>query len=453
MCSAKDSKTTLCLVLTANEALTGDEKIHMHTNSYYAATRNDVAGFPQLREDIRVDVAIIGGGFSGVSAAVELVERGYTVAVLEAQQIGWGATGRNGGQITGSLSGDKAMVREFRKTVGEDADTFVWNLRWHGHDIIRKRVEKYGIQCDLKFGQMQTAMTQSHMAELSQIHDEGQARGMGEHLSFLTAAEVGDRLESDLYCGGLLNTKNMHVHSLNLCLGEARAAEAAGARIFEQSKVTKIDHGTTPKVHTEHGTVTANSVLIAGNAYHLLEQKTLGGALFPASLGIMATEPLGADADKINPDDLAVYDSRFVLDYYRLTADKRLLFGGGTNYSGRDTDDIAAELCPALERTFPRLKGVQIEYQWSGIDGIIINRIPEVGKISDNVFYVQGFSGHGIALTHVLGEIMAEAIAGQLNQFEVFANVRHLRLPFGRSMGSQLIALGMIYYKLLEKFR
>jgi len=148
-----------------------------------------------------------------------------------------------------------------------------------------------------------------------------------------------------------------------------------------------------------------------------------------------------------------MYDSRFVLDYYRLTADKRLLFGGGTNYSGRNTKNIGAELRPAMERTFPRLTGVKIDYTWSGLDGIIVNRIPEVGRLSDNVFYVQGFSGHGIALTHSLGEIMAQAITGQLESFDVFANVKHLRLPFGRSGGSQLIALGMLYYTLLEKLR
>ncbi|WP_224824793.1 FAD-binding oxidoreductase [Cognatishimia sp. MH4019] len=425
----------------------------MHTESYYAATRNDVAPYPELTGDHRVDVVIIGGGFSGISTAVDLTERGLKVVVLEAKQIGWGATGRNGGQITGSLSGDKAMAREFRKSIGSDADDFVWGLRWHGHDIIRNRVQKYGIACDLKFGQMQTAMKPSHMQELTQIYDEGQRRGMGDVLTMLDGSQMPEYLETDLYCGGLLNTKNMHVHSLNLCLGEARAAANAGALIFEQSEVTHIEHGATPRAVTQKGSVAANAVLIAGNAYHLLDQKRLGGALFPASLSIMATEPLGDMADQINPKDIAVYDSRFVLDYYRLTADKRLMFGGGTNYSGRNTTDVEAQLRPAVERTFPRLKGVKVDYSWSGIDGIIINRIPEVGRLSDNVFFVQGFSGHGIALSHILGEIMAEAITGHLERFDVFANVKHLRLPFGRRAGSLMVAVGMIYYSLLEKLR
>ncbi len=425
----------------------------MHTTSYYAATRNDATSYAALTGDHRVDVVIIGGGFSGVSAAVELTERGLKVAIVEAKRIGWGATGRNGGQITGSLSGDKAMQREFRKTLGKAADDFVWDLRWHGHDIIRNRVEKYAIDCDLKYGQMQTAMKPSHMQELQQIYAEGQRRGMGDVMSMIDVQSMPDYLETDLYCGGLLNSRNMHVHSLNLCLGEARAAAQAGALIFEQSEVTRIEHGATPRVIAPSGSITANAVLIAGNAYHLLDQKQLGGALFPASLSIMATEPLGDIADKINPKDIAVYDSRFVLDYYRLTADKRLLFGGGTDYSGRQSKNIEAELRPALEQTFPALQGVKIDYSWSGIDGIIVNRIPEVGKTSDNVFYVQGFSGHGIALTHILGEVMAEAITGHLERFDVFANVKHLRLPFGRRAGSQLVALGMIYHALLERLR
>lgn len=426
----------------------------MHAKTYYAATARDTKGFGRLTDDLDVDVAIVGGGFSGVATAVELAERGKRVALLEAKKIGWGATGRNGGQITGSLSGDVAMLREFRRTVGEQAEQVVWQTRWRGHDIIRQRVEKYGIDCDLNFGHLQTATKPAHMDELKATFEQGHARGMGDALTLIDGKDILNYLETDIYCGGLLNRRNMHVHSMDLCVGEARAAESLGARIFETSQVHRIEHGVRPVLVTDGGRVSADRVVIAGNAYHFLEQKELTGRMFPASLANMATAKLSEEvARRINPHNLAVYDSRFILDYYRCTPDHRLMFGGGTNYSGRDSKDISAELRPAMERTFPRLKGVEIEFGWSGTDGIVINRIPQVGKIGDNVYYLQGYSGHGIALSHVLSEIMAEAICGDQTEFLIYENVRHMKLPFSGRLGSQAIAVGMMYYKLKEKLR
>lgn len=423
-----------------------------HTKSYYAATARHQDGFPTLEGDIDVDVAIVGGGFTGIATAVELAERGLRVAVCEANQIGWGATGRNGGQITGSLSGDTAMEREFKRTLGDQASEFVWDLRWRGHDIIKNRVEKYGIVCDLKFGQMQTALNKSHLRELEATHAQGCARGMGDDLEMVPADKMRDYLESDLYIGGLLNRRNMHVHSLDLCVGEALAAQSLGAQIYENTKVTSIEYGARQKLVTENGVVTADKIVLAGNAYHLLEQKKLRGKLFPASLANMVTEPLGAEVAKaINPHDIAVYDGRFILDYYRMTADNRVMFGGGTNYSGRDSGDIAAELRPALERTFPRLKGVKIDFSWAGKDGIILNRIPQVGRLSKDVFYVQGYSGHGIALSHILADLTAREIAEEESTFNVFENVRHWNLPVGRNMGSLMIAVGMAYYRMRDR--
>ena len=231
-------------------------------------------------------------------------------------------------------------------------------------------------------------------------------------------------------------------------------AVSLGALIFENSPVVEIIHNDTPVVVTEHGRITANSVILAGNAYHKLERGKLGGMIFPASGGIVTTKPLGAElAASLNPHDLAVYDCRFVLDYYRMTADKRLLFGGGTNYSGRDSRDIAGELRPAIEHTFPQLKGVEIEFQWSGMMGIVINRIPQLGKLSKNVWYAQGYSGHGVATTHIVGEIMANAVSGSMEKFDTFAGVSHIRLPVGAWLGNQMMAVGMWYYQLLERLR
>ncbi len=423
--------------------------------SYYSATARDTAPFDTLDGDLHVDVAIVGGGFTGVATALELAAQGHHVALCEAQTIGWGATGRNGGQITGSLSGDVAMQREFSRQIGEQrARDFVWDLRWRGHEIIRGRVAKYGIACDLQFGHMQTAMTPAHVAELQAMYDLGCAQGMGDDLTWVDADHIRDYLGTDMYIGGLLNRRNMHVHSLDLCRAEARAVQSLGGQVFEHCAVTTIDTGPRPKLRTNQGTIRASQVVLAGNAYHLLNQGQLRGKLFPASLANMATRPLSDDEiSAINPQRLAVYDSRFVLDYYRITADNRLMFGSGTNYSGRASADIATELRPALDRVFPQLRGIDIDYAWSGMDGIIINRIPQVGRIDDSLYYVQGYSGHGIALSHILAGMTARAIAGDSHEFNLFAGARHWHLPLPRALGSLAIAAGMTYYKLRDALR
>ena len=426
-----------------------------HCRTYYSATARDKRGFPTLAGDVSADVAIVGGGFTGIATAVELAERGLDVVVLEANRIGWGATGRNGGQVTGSLSGDTAMLRQFGKTLGKPgAADYVWNLRWRGHDIIRKRVATYGIDCDLTHGHIEAAIGPGHLKQLEAVAAEARSRGFGDDLTLLDRPGIRQLIGTDLYIGGLRNMRNMHLHSLDLCVGEARAAETLGARIFEDSSVTHIEHGSRPRVVTGQGIVEAGQVLIAGNALHLLEQRALGGALFPASLANMATAPLSASqVEAVNPQNLAVYDCRFVLDYYRLTADKRLMFGGGTNYSGRSSPDVAAELRPAMERTFPQLEGIAIDYAWNCSDGIIANRIPQAGRVAPNVLFVQGYSGHGIGLTHIMAEIAANAMTGHGEEFDLFAGVRHLRLPFARSFGSQIQAIGMGFYTLRDRFR
>ncbi|EDQ00033.1 hypothetical oxidoreductase [Shewanella benthica KT99] len=292
------------------------------------------------------------------------------------------------------------------------------------------------------------------MAEMEKTYEEALLRGMGDELRLLSKQEIPDYLETPLYHGGLLNKRNMHLHSVNLCIGEVRAAEMQGALIFVHSAVVEICDGDLPVVRTEHGSITAYSVLLAGNAYHKLARNKLSGMLFPASLGNCATVKLSADVAKaINPHDVAVYDSRFVLDYYRMTADNRLMFGGGTNYSGRDSKDLSAELRPAIERTFPRLKGVDIEFEWTGMAGIVVNRIPQLGKVSPNVFYCQGYSGHGLATSHIMGEIMSKAIIGQLTEFDLFAGMKHIRIPMNEWLGNQAMALGMTYYRMMEHFR
>ncbi|MGS0826506.1 NAD(P)/FAD-dependent oxidoreductase [Shewanella sp. 0m-8] len=423
-------------------------------NSYYNATINNETDYPELEGEIRVDVVIVGGGFTGVATAIELSEKGFKVAILEANKIAWGATGRNGGQVTGSLSGDQAMTKQLVNCIGTEAEEYVWNMRWRGHDIIKERVKKYNIECDLKFGHIHTAYKASHLKELEKTYNEGCLRGMDSELAMLDKMELAQYVNTPLYHGGLLNKRNMHLHSVNLCIGEAKAAEGLGAQIFEHSAVIDIDDGALVTVTTAKGRVVANSAVLAGNAYHKLARKQLRGMLFPASLGNCATAQLSPEmARSLIPQDVAVYDTRFVLDYYRLTADNRLMFGGGTNYSGRDSKHVAAELRPAIERTFPQLKDVDIEFEWTGLAGIVLNRIPQLGKVSPNVYYCQGYSGHGVATSHIMGEIMASAIIGEQQEFDLFAQMSHYRIPLNEWFGNQALALGMMYYKVMENFR
>ena len=418
-------------------------------DNYYNVTRNNHTEYPPLEGEHRADIVIVGGGSTGVSTAVELAERGFSVVLLEANRIGWGASGRNGGQITGSLSGDAAILKQLQKRIGEDAVNVVRMLRWHGHEIISQRVERYAIDCDLQHGHLHTAYTPAAIPELEAAMRDAQHAGLGDDVSWLDKDQVHEKLATPLYHGGVLNRRNMHVHSLNLCLGEAVAACSHGAVIHEQSPVLSIEYGDTPTVVTANGRVQANAVVLAGNAYHRLAQDALKGLVFPAILGNLTTAPLSAaDAKALNPENLAVYDSRTVLDYYRLTADNRLMFGGGTNYSGRDIDDVATTLRPALEKTFPQLAGIDIEFAWTGTAGIVVNRIPALGRIKKNVYYAQGYSGHGIASSHIMAEIMANALTGTLEKFDLFSSLKHIRIPVGPRTGSALVALGMLYHRL-----
>ncbi len=427
-------------------------------DNYYTASRNDHSTYPALAGDHSADIVIVGAGFTGIATAVELSERGYKVSVVEAHRVGWGATGRNGGQVTGSLSGDAAIEKQLHSMVGSDAKELMHLLRWHGHDIIKQRVERYSIQCDLQHGHLNTAFRESDIPDLQIAMTAAQDAGLSEHVSWLDKGQVQEKLATPLYHGGVLNNYNMHLHSLNLCLGEAAAACSLGATIYEQSPVSGIQApaNATGKVcvKTAAGSISANTVIIAGNAYHRLFQRQLKGLVFPAILGNLTTAPLGEElARKIIPDNLAVYDSRMVLDYYRLTADYRLMFGGGTNYSGRDINNVASALRPGLEATFPDLKGIEIDYAWTGTAGIVVNRIPALGVIGNNVYFAQGYSGHGIASSHIMAEIMADAISGTQERFDVFSKLKHVRLAVGPRAGSALIALGMAYYQLKDRFK
>ena len=342
-----------------------------HTDSYYAASVNKVTDYPVLEGARSADICIVGAGFTGVATALTLAERGYSVALVEANRVGWGASGRNGGQI---INGFKAL-HKIRQKHGESVADMVWDLRWRGNDIIHDRVEKYGIECDLKNGYVEVATKPRQVSWLDDYREERDQHNFPYKYEVWNREETRAMLGTDAYFGGFVCYRDGHLHPLNLCIGEASAAASLGAQIFEQSPVTGIEHGNRPRVITENGYVEADSVLLAGNAYSRLEPKHLSNLIFPAGSYIIGTEPLSEElANEINPQDVAVCDVNNVVDYYRLSADKRLLFGGACNYSGRDPSSIKSYILPRMLKIYPQLKDVRIDYEWGGKIGVVLNR-------------------------------------------------------------------------------
>ena len=420
-----------------------------HTGSYYAASVNEVTDYPVLEGAKSADVCVVGAGFTGTATALSLAERGYSVALVEANRVGWGASGRNGGQVINGMGG----IETLRKKHGNGIAEILNNLRWGGNDIIRERVAKYGIQCDLKDGYLEVATKPSQVSYIDEFAEDRESHPSDFAYEVWDREKTCDMLGTDAYHGGFVCYRDGHLHPLNLCIGEARAAHDLGVQIFEQSPVTGITHGKRPRVETANGYVEADSVVLAGNAYSQFEPKHLSNLIFPAGSYIIATEPLADDVAKsINRKDVAVCDLNDVVDYYRLSADKRLLFGGACNYSGRDPKSIKSYILPRMLKVYPQLKDVKIEYEWGGKIGVVLRRIPTLGRINDNVYYCQGYSGHGVCATHVMGEVMADAVTGTMERFDLFADMNHFRIPGTQWMGNQIIALGMLYYKMKDRF-
>ncbi len=418
-----------------------------HAPSYYAATRNHSTDYPTLHGEQHADVVVVGGGFTGVSAALHLVERGYSVALIEENRIGWGASGRNGGQLIDGF----VEIDKIEKRFGAGAADIARQMGLECRDIVVEIVKKHSIDCDLKFGYLDLALCQSDIDYFHETIEEKQRTNYPHECHFVPKAELHDYIGSDIYSGGLANSGNGHLHPLNLCIGEARAAAELGARIFEQSRVTRIKHGEKPVIETAQGRITAGNIVLAGNAYLGRLEPKLRGAAIPAGSYMIATEPLSADvAAELLPKDMACCDQRSVLDYFRLSSDKRMLFGGFCNYSGRDPKDIGASLGPKMHKVFPQLKNARIDFEWGGNIAISVNRIPQLGRIHGNTYYAQGYSGHGVAPTHLAGKVLADIIAGDSEQFDVFSKVRHLRLPGGKFFANPALALGMMYYRLKD---
>ncbi len=422
-----------------------------HAASYYAASANRQLAYPPLQGELRADVCIVGGGFSGLNTAIELAQKGLSVILLEAHKIGWGASGRNGGQL---IRGVGHGVEQFEPQIGAEGVRQLKLMGLEAVEIVRRRVEQFSIDCDLTWGYCDLANKPGHLEGFAEDMAELKQLGYQHEMRLLQAEQMHEVVGSNRYVGGLIDMGSGHLHPLNLALGEAAAAQSLGVQLFEDSAVSHLDYGPEVRVHTAQGVVRAGNLVLGCNAYLNGLNNNLGGKVLPAGSYVIATEPLSeAEARAIIPQNMALCDQRVALDYYRLSADRRLLFGGACHYSGRDPADIAGYMRPKMLAVFPHLHDARIDYQWGGMIGIGANRLPQIGRLKEqpNVYYAQAYSGHGVNATHLAGKLLAEAIAGQASSgFDLFAKVPHMTFPGGKHLRSPLLALGMAWHRLKE---
>lgn len=418
----------------------------MKINSYYEATANRIVTGPELVGDVAADVCVIGAGYTGLSAALELAQAGYKVVVLEAETIGWGASGRNGGQIcTGFSSGQAKIIAQLGKADAKRA----FDIAEEAKRLLVDRITRHKIDCDLQWGYMHCIPKPHQFADIKAWAAEYEELGYDGN-TLLSKAELEAKLGTTIYHGALREQNAGHFHPLNYCLELADAALKAGAVIYEHSAAVEVNTSANPWARTAKGKVTAKFMIIGGNAYLGNVVKPLYGRVMPVASYILATEPLGEDrARSLIRDNEAVANTNFIVDYYRRSKDTRLLFGGRASYSGITPPALGEYMRPRMTAVFPQLKDVKIDYAWGGNIAITSNRIPDCGRLSPNVFYAHGYSGQGVALANMYGKLMAECVMGVSERFDLLARVKHLPFP-GGALRTPLLVAAMMYYRIKD---
>ncbi len=426
-------------------------------NSYYAATARRGEVHPPLSGATSCDVAVVGGGLAGLSAALELRERGFDVVLLEAREIGFGGSGRNGGQAIHGLACDQDLVES---QLGAADARRVWDMTIEALALMRGRIARHGIDCDWRDGYLGLATSARKGRALADWADHIESV-YGYALQRIAPAEIAHWITSARFHSGIHDPQSGHLHPLKYTRGLGAAALAAGVRLYESTPVTALQRPATPgaavALRTPQGEVRARQVLLAGNVYlHDIAPDMapqLGARVMPVGTYIACSEPLGqARADALIPSRSAVCDTDFVLDYFRTTDDHRMLYGGRVSYSTTTPTDLPESMRRRMVATFPQLAGVKVEYAWGGFVDISMNRAPDFGRLdgAPQVYYLQGFSGHGLALTGLAGRVVAEAMAGDASRFDVFARLKHRPFPGGRALRTPALVLGMAWYRLRD---
>jgi len=419
-----------------------------YPDSWYAATTEFLPEQPALKGDVRADVCIVGAGYTGLSAALHLAEMGQKVVVLEAQRVGFGASGRNGGQLG---SGQRNDQHALERTLGFDKAKMLWDLAEDAKALVKGLIDKHEIDCHLKPGVAHLGL---NTREMSGLHDEAdhltQRYGYA-HLTTLDKDQGYDLCRSPAYHGGYLDTGAAHLHPLRFAIGLAKATLSAGGVIHERSEVIRIDRGAKPVVHTASGSVTCDHVVLAANGYLGDLVPEVARRVMPINNYIAATEPLGDLADEVLSKDVAVADSKFVINYFRLSHDRRMLFGGTESYAYRFPKDISGNVRKPMAQIFPQLADSKIDYAWGGTLGITMRRMPYLARVAPNIFNASGYSGHGVGSATHAGQLVAMAINGQAEGFDLQGSVPIAPFPGRMGFRYPLLVLGMTWFALRDR--
>lgn len=423
----------------------------LNQNSYYEASVTRPALLPALQETIDTDVLVVGAGFAGLSAAIELSQRGYSVVVLEADRVCSGASGRNGGQaIVGYASGQEP----FEHQLGRAQSRLAWDMSMQSLDLIDQRIRDFKIDCDWVKGYLHVADSPRKARALEQ-EISGMARDYGFEAELLTGAEVQRHIRSPIYHASAFDTTSGHLHPLKYGLGLLRAAMALGVRVYERSAVVNLLRGETLMASTATGSVQARFCVLAGNCtlpeYGPAVAPEISARIMPVGTYMIGTAPLDAAlCRELIPSNAAACDNNFILDYFRFSADHRMLFGGRVSYSTRTPLNLRRLMAQRMVKVFPQLQGVPVEFLWGGFVDISMNRAPDFGRLGSNMYYLQGFSGHGVALTGLAGQLVAQALAGQAERFDLFASLQHHKFPGGPLLRTPSLVLGMLFHRLRD---